>query len=385
MLALAIFSFLLIAYAYFGYPLLLGALVKLRGVKGEAKSEGISDAPRLSVIIAAYNEEQAIKAKIEDTLALEWPEPGQQQPFEIIVASDASTDRTHEIVEGFSAQGVQLVSLAARSGKEVAQRHAVQQASGDIVVFTDAKVRLSSDALIRLAEKFRDQKVGVVSSFDVVEGAGTGSGEGFYVRYEMWLRQKEEEFSTLIGLSGSCFAARKELCQAWRDNVPSDFWMLINAQREGLRGVTAEEALCYYKEVSSSGEEFSRKVRTVLRGMSTLFSCPEVLNPTRFGSFSWQIISHKLCRWLVPWIFLLLGFCLLLLASEHWFYSLSFLGYSLFFLAALLAHFVADLRKRTMFKIPLFFIVSNAAIGLAWVYFLSGKRMQRWEPSKREH
>ena len=385
MLALIVFSFLLIAYAYFGYPLLLASLVKVRGAKAKITFSDTCEAPKLSIVIAAYNEEQAIRAKIEDTLALEWPASGQHEAFEIIVASDASNDRTHEIVEEFSDRGVQLLALAERSGKEFAQRLGVQQASGEIIVFTDAKVRLSPDALIKLAEKFQDESVGVVSSFDVVEGAGSGSGEGFYVRYEMWLRAKEEEFGTLIGLSGSCFAARKELCQVWRDNVPSDFWMLINARKKGLRGVTAEQALCYYKEVASSGAEFSRKVRTVLRGMSTLFSCSEVLNPLSYGSFSWQVLSHKLCRWLVPWFFLLLGFCLLLLAREHWFYTLSFFGYGLFLLAALAAYFVEELSDKVIFKLPLFFLISNAAIGLAWVYFISGKRMQLWEPSKREH
>jgi hypothetical protein len=132
----------------------------------------------------------------------------------------------------------------------------------------------------------------------------------------MWLRALESEFRSVVGLSGSCFAVRRHLCHTMRADIPSDFSLLLEAQQRGLRGVSAPDVLCWYRAVKSEEEEFQRKVRTVLRGITALMVCSSVMDPRRYGSFAWQVASHKLMRWLVPWFMLIATFGSLILADD---------------------------------------------------------------------
>src|SRR5262249_7258078 len=133
-----------------------------------------------------------------------------------------------------------------------------------------------------------------------VDDHGQVSGEGAYVRYEMWLRSVETRVNSLVGLSGSFFAARREVCRRWAPDRQSDFNTLLNSVALGLRGVQDVQSIGYYRNIVDDRREFSRKVRTVVRGLFVLGSRTGMLNPFRYGLFAWQLASHKLCRWLVP-------------------------------------------------------------------------------------
>src|SRR5262249_47864476 len=142
--------------------------------------------------------------------------------------------------------------------------------------------------------------VGCVSSVDALMDAnGNLSGEGAYVRYEMLLRRLESTLGSVVGLSGSFFAVRREACREWATDVQSDFNTLLNCVRLGFRGVSDETSVGYYRGVTEETREFERKVRTVLRGITTLMHRAGLLSPRRYGLFAWQLVSHKLCRWLV--------------------------------------------------------------------------------------
>ena len=310
--------------------------------------------------------------------------PAAESGVQIIVASDASDDDTDEVVKEFATRGVELVRLPERKGKETAQRAAIEVARGDIIIFTDAKIRLRTDALSRYVAYFRDPQIGAVSSNDRLESTpGGGSGEGFYIRYEMWLRSLESQFQTLVGLSGSCFAVRRQVCRNIRTDIPSDFALLIETRRQGLRGVHAPDIVATYGAVASNQAEFERKVRTVLRGITTFFASAEVMNPFKFGSFSWQIVSHKLFRWLVPFFLLVAAAASLVLAVHSTFYALISLGLFGFFTLAAIGHVSPALQKLTVFRAPLFFVIVNAAIAVAWWKFLTGQRSVQWTPSAR--
>ncbi len=370
-------------YAYLGYPLTLWALLRYKGERKLVRASFGQPLPRLTVIIAARNEEACIAKKIEQTLALRYgTRSAEEAGVQIIVASDCSDDGTDEIVRGFAGRGVELVRPPERGGKERAQRHAVMQARGALLLFTDAKIRLNEDALTNLARYFEDPTIGAVSSVDVVEESAEGaSGEGFYVRYEMWLRSLESRFDSLVGLSGSCFGVTRVVADALRDDVPSDFALLLEARRRGLRGVQGDDVIGYYKSVTSEKAEFDRKVRTVLRGMATLSVCRKVLDPSVYGSFAWQVASHKLGRWLVPWWLLGIAIGLSVLAPRSLFYGMLWLVMIGFLWLALEAYRKPELQQRTLYKIPLFFLVVNAGIAVAWWRFLSGKRTVAWDPS----
>jgi hypothetical protein len=278
---------------------------------------------------------------------------------------------------------VELVRSPERRGKEHAQRLAVAQARGEVVVFTDAASRLDRGALLALAANFADQTVGCVSSEDrVVLEDGQVGGENFYVRYEMLLRRLESRVHSLVGLSGSCFAARKKVCAVFSETLPSDFNTLLGAVRLGLRGVSEPAALCYYHSVSDE-REFQRKVRTVLRGLTALFANLEMLNPLRHGLFSLSLLSHKFFRWCVPFALALNLAANVALAPGSANYRSLLLLQAAFYALAWAGMRSRTLARRLVVKVPFFFVTVNSSIVLAWLKFLRGERVVVWQPSER--
>jgi cellulose synthase/poly-beta-1,6-N-acetylglucosamine synthase-like glycosyltransferase len=367
-------SLIFICYAYFGYPLILMILsifMNYAVKKGEI-------IPRVSFIITAHNEEKRIKEKIENTLRQGYP----RDKLEIIVASDCSTDGTDELVKLFGSQGVKLVRVSERKGKENAQKYAVEVASGEILMFSDVATMLESDGISKVVKNFNDPTVGCVSSVDrFLDSDGKISGEGAYVKYEMFLRDLETKVGSLVSLSGSFFAARKEVCQDWAVDLQSDFNTLINSVKMGLRGVVDRDSVGYYKNIADEKKEYERKVRTVLRGISVFMRSLPMLNVFRYGFFSWQLFSHKLCRWLVPFAVILVFVTNVFLISHSILYLYTFVLQCLFYAIALLG-ICTNLRK-SIFKIPSFFVLVNLSILRAWCRYFRGDRMVTWTPSVR--
>lgn len=359
----------LVLYAYFGYPCLLMAMSAManRRVRRAPNSCAVT------FIITAHNEVARIAAKIENTLAQHYA-----GPLEIIVASDCSTDGTDRIVSAYAPR-VRLVRAPERRGKEAAQQLAVDAASGEILIFSDVATALARDAVATITENFADPTVGCVSSIDrFVDAGGRISGEGAYVRYEMFLRTLEARVNTLVGLSGSFFAARRAVCRNWAADRQSDFNTLLNSVKLGLRGVLDPLSVGYYRPITDPRCEFQRKVRTVVRGMGVFVANLGMLNPLRYGLFAWQLTSHKLCRWLVPWAMITaLGTNgLLATQSPGW---VAMLGAQLGFYAAIAGGWVGNRSLR----IPYYFFVANLAILIAWCRYARGERMVSWNPSER--
>lgn len=367
-------------YSYFIYPLLLVLLAKLQ-VRLKPSGVDVSPAlPSLTLIVTAFNEQTRIREKIDNMLALDYP----AERLELIIASDCSTDDTDAIVGEFAARGVRLVRAAERLGKENAQWCATQQASGDILVFSDVATQMPADALRKLVAYFGDEKVGAVSSEDrFISDNGAVAGEGAYVRYEMWLRRMESNLAGLVGLSGSFFAARKSVCQQWDIHCPSDFNTALNCARAGYRAVTAADVLGFYKDLKDPQKEYQRKVRTVLRGITAVARHPDVLSLTRFQLFAFQVWSHKIMRWGVPWFLALLFLISLALAGDGWFYTLALLGQLAFYGVAIAGHSNESIKSHGIARIIYFFVQVNIAIAEATVKFFSGKRMTTWQPSAR--
>jgi glycosyltransferase involved in cell wall biosynthesis len=382
-----------IFYAYFGYPLLISALVRL-GFKRHAVPRtdnfNVIHNYKVTLIISAFNEESVIAEKIRNTLALRFGESSLPHPnVEIIVASDASSDRTDEIVRSFVDKGVRLVRLDTRGGKETAQKAAVEQSSGDIIIFSDSKVMLDEQLINGFLGYFADPVVGAVSSVDRVISSEQGSGEGFYVRYEMWLRELESEFNGLIGLSGSCFAVRRQIALKIRTDIPSDFALIVatrqtfTSDRRPMIGVHGEGVYAYYREVSGEKKEFERKVRTVLRGMTALWKNRHSLNPFLFGIFAWQMFSHKLSRWLVPLCLAITLLCSLAIARRVILFKVVAAAQILFYVLALIGYLLPRTQRSLLVKIPLFFTVVNLGIAVAGLKFITGTSITTWNPSQK--
>ncbi|MBJ7277696.1 glycosyltransferase family 2 protein [Marinobacter salarius] len=366
-----------VLFSYLLYPFLLRFSPRRPGVKEKHFVSTVP--PRVSLIVTAHNEEARIREKLENCLKLDFP------GLEIIVASDASTDETDQIVAEYSNRGVRLARAEERKGKEHAQLQAIKASTGEILIFSDVATSIPEDAIDRMVRYFDDPVVGAVSSEDrFVSRDGTVAGEGAYVRYEMWLRGVESDRAGLVGLSGSFFAARREVCEEdWDIYSPSDFNTALNSARKGLVAVTAPDVLGYYHDVADASKEYQRKIRTIIRGLTALSRHAEVLNPFRFGWFSFQVFGHKLMRWAVPWFQILLFVTSVLLAGKGTIYSLALLAQLLFYGVVIAGHYKPELRERTVFKIPYFFVQVNLAIARATVEFFKGRRMTVWTPSKR--
>ena len=365
-----------VCYAYVGYPflLMLVGLVRNRPVeKGPFQ-------PKVSFIITAYNEENRIREKLLNTLQQDYA----RESLEVVVASDCSTDGTDDIVRSFGSSAVRLVRLNAKGGKEAAQKQAVESTSGEILVFSDTATMLEPSAICTIVQNFADPTVGCVSSVDrFIDVDGGVSGEGAYVCYEMWLRQLETRVNTLVGLSGSFFAARRAVCQNWAPDLQSDFNTLLNSVRLGLRGVADPESVGFYKNLADQRKEYERKVRTIVRGISVFMRSLSLLNPFRYHLFAWQLVSHKLCRWLIPFAMIVALASNVVLAPSSMFYRGTLFVQVAFY--ALAASYLATKRLPSfgMLRLPSFFVMVNVSILDAWFRYFCGERIVSWNPSKR--
>jgi len=367
-------SVALVLYAYVGYPCALVALSFFRD-RPVKKAENGGQPPRVSFIITAHNEEARLREKIENTLGQDYPAAA----LEVIVASDCSTDGTDDIVRSYASR-VRLVRASERRGKEAAQQLALQSASGEVLIFSDVATALAPDGVTTMVANFADPTVGCVSSIDrFVDSDGRVSGEGAYVRYEMYLRALETRVNSLVGLSGSFFAARREVCRRWAADRQSDFNTLLNAVEMGLRGVLDARSAGYYRNIADGRRELERKIRTVVRGLFVLAANARMLNPLRHGLFAWQLASHKLCRWLVPYAMVTAALSNLLLLSRSRFYAATMLLQFVFYAMAL-----AGLRRgASSSRIPAYLLLANVAVLIAWFRFVGGERMAVWNPSER--
>ncbi|MFZ5862714.1 MAG: glycosyltransferase family 2 protein [Nitrospirota bacterium] len=366
-----------VAYTYVGYPLLLVGLARRRDQTVSRESV----LPTVSLVVSVYNGERIIQRKLENCRALDYPE----DKLELIVASDCSTDATHDIVARFAHPRLRLVASPTRLGKEAAQKRAAESATGEIVVFTDAGILVDPPTLRYVAAHFADHRVGCVTGEDrVLNETGDVVGEGAYVRYETWLRRLESRVNSVVGMSGWLFAVRKSLCRDWPVGFASDFYMLLNTVKAGYRGVCEPRAAAYSWVVPSHGQELRRKIRTSTRGIAVLVAQRALLNPIAYPVFAWQLISHKLLRWMVPFLLLGVFASSLALAPDGPVFRTLVAAQVLFYGIALLGYLLPSWRSAALVRVPYFFCMSNLAILLAWGKYARGERFIVWEPTTRD-
>jgi glycosyltransferase involved in cell wall biosynthesis len=368
-----------ILYPYVGYPLLLRLLGPLVG-RPVARAP---HTPAVTLVVSAYNEAANMRQKLVNTLALDYP----REKLEIIAASDASTDATDAIIAEFAGHGVAHIRLPVRGGKVACQNAAITRAQGEILVFSDARIMLAPGSLRAMMENFADPTVGCVSSQDlIVDESGapdTQAGEGLYVRYEMALRDLEAKLGSLVGASGSFYAVRRRLAGIWEAGFERDFLTPLKVAAAGSRTVHEPRAIGAYRALAAPEAEFRRKVRTVMRGMAVLFHMRELLYPLRHPRVAWQLWSHKVLRWTVPFCLVGLLLAAAALAGRHPIYAAALVAQAALYALALAAFLDRRLEAQPLFRIPLFFANANLSILVAWIRFLSGARQVTWEPSRQ--
>jgi len=369
-------------YTYVGYP----AILKVLSLWRRPRTAGgpLSGWPRISIVLPVYNEAGVIAGTLERLLALDYPAELRQ----ILVVSDASTDGTDEIVAGFADRRVELLRLPRRQGKTAAENAARRRLTGEIVINTDASVRIHPAAVKHLVAAFGDPSVGVASARDVsitnLEQQAN-AGEQAYVGYEMWIRDVETAVYGIVGASGCLYAIRADLHMGRvPEDLSRDFAAALTAREHGRRAVSVPAALCFVPRGASLRQEYRRKVRTITRGLATLAHKRALLNPLRYGVFAWMLFSHKVCRWLVPAAGLLLLAALLALAVHSW-WALGLLA-ALGALGALAA--IAWMRPDgeplpRLLALPAYVVAGNVAVLHAWLRLLAGRPAPVWEPTRR--
>ena len=370
----------LLAYVYIGYPLLVGILAKLFP---QPAGSPAGEEPSVSIVISAYNEAPVIAAKIENSLALEFP----AEHLEVIVVSDCSDDGTDEIVRNCAGQGVRLVRQNQRLGKSAALNYAVPQARGSILVFSDANALYQPDAIRHLVRHFSDPKVGYVVGNaryykKSIESASAES-EGLYWKLETYLKKKESAFESVVGGDGAIYAIRRELFSPLRSTDINDFMNPLQIVDRGYRGLFEPAAISYEDTAESFEKEYRRKVRIVSRSFNALRRVPGILNPFRNPRHWFLLISHKLLRWLAPFFLL---FCLTasLFLWRFPLYRAALLLQLVFYAGATAAWLIP--ATRSVWKpmsLAYYFCLVNMASLIGCIKCFRGKLSATWTPPRQ--
>jgi cellulose synthase/poly-beta-1,6-N-acetylglucosamine synthase-like glycosyltransferase len=360
-------------YPYAGYPLLVAAWSRLgsrRWRKGEVR-------PVISLVVSVHNEEAVIRAKIENALALDYP----ADRLQILVVSDGSTDATDRIAASFTDPRVELKAYA-RAGKTACLNRAVAEAKGEILVFTDANSMFPPQALAKMARNFLDPEVGLVTGWTKYRRPGSGEEEapGLYARLEKITKEWESLVSSCVGADGAIFAMRKELYRPLEDHDINDFVIPLHVLDQKKRVVLDPEVYCLEEPSADAGREFPRQARITNRTLGAIRRHPRFLNPLRYGSFAFFLLSHKILRFMVPFFGVGLVLSGILLATTGLFYSLAAAGMGLFLLAGLAG--LLGVGRSKAVNLAAAFLLTNLAQLVGWARFVSGRADTLWIPQR---
>jgi poly-beta-1,6-N-acetyl-D-glucosamine synthase len=382
-IALSIFwiSAILLGYTYLGYPMLIALLSRLNPRR--VLSVQNTELPKVSLIIAAHNEEKVIAKKIQNSLSIDYPE----ELLSIVIVSDGSTDRTNEIVNEFALhRRINFIHYEPRRGKAHALNQGVANSQSEIIVFSDANIHYEPDSIKLLVKNFSDPSVGCVCGkvlLEKPEGLTEPVGEGAYMKYERFIHQNESRFNTMIGTDGAMYAIRRELFKPIpEDAIVDDFIIAMRVIERDLRIVYEPKAIGYEEAASSVGQEFKRKVRMIAGGFQAVGVLKSVLNPMNHPIVFFQFVSHKILRWLGP-IFMVMLYLANLFLLESIFYQITFALQLAFYVFALAATFWKSLRGRVLFYFPYYFCSLNLAASIGIKRFLFGQQTVKWEKITR--
>ena len=368
-------------YAYLGYPMILWVAAKAR--RNSVPTVPATEWPHVTITVPVYNAASSIRSTLDGILDLDY----ERDKLQILVISDGSTDETDEIVRSLRSRGVELLRLPERRGKTVAENTALAAARGQILVNVDSTILLTPMSLKRLVRVFDDPTIGVASGRDVSTGEAGREGtraESDYVGYEMWIRDLETQVGSIVGASGCFYGARR--CIHSKPLPPElswDFASALNARLQGYRSVSVNDAICIVPRAREIRSELTRKVRTMARGLGTLFYFRELMNPFTYGSFAFMLVSHKLLRWL-PYLFAPVAYAALSYLAVESVGARVILGIAS---AGLVAGVVGIRRADSGLPKPLAlagFLVAVCSAGfLAWMAAFRNTQLAMWEPTRR--
>lgn len=377
---------IILFYTYIGYGILLFILVQIKRSVSK-KSElhySYEELPEATLVVAAYNEADIMEEKIRNTFNLRYPDGR----LKILFVTDGSNDGTDQIARRHP--GIITLHQPERQGKIKAMHRAMEATDTPIVVFTDANTLLNSDAMINIARHYKDPAVGAVAGEKriLVEARdeAAGAGEGMYWKYESALKRWDSQLYSVVGAAGELFSIRRELyAPAPPDTIIEDFYLTLTVAAKGYKVRYEPEAYAMEKGSISVKEEMKRKIRIAAGGLQAIVRLQPLLNIFRYGTLSFQYISHRVLRWtLAPLCLPLLFIASMSLAVYSSFYLwvliLQVLFYAMGLTGAVLAR--RKIRLKILF-IPYYFLVMNYSVYAAFFRFKKGKQSVLWEKAKR--
>jgi len=389
--ALVIFwlSIAIIFYSYIGYGILVYLLVALKKIlKPSAfKINNGDELPPVALVVAAYNEEDFILTKIENTLALDYPE----DKLELIFITDGSSDNTPTLIEKYPR--IQLLHRAERKGKVAAMNRAVQYVQSSLVIFCDANTLLNKECVKEIVKHYSNPKVGGVAGEKRIlqkgADAAAAAGEGLYWRYESFLKKLDSDLFTTVGAAGELFSVRKDLLEHVPEGtIIEDFVQSLKLCVNGY--VVRYEPNAYAAESSSVSikEEMKRKIRICAGAFQAMVLLKELFNVFKYPVVSFQFISHRILRWTacpIALITLFLSNIILVLAENTAFYQVILLMQTAFYIAGITGWIFANrnVRLKAVY-IPFYFLFMNFSVFAGFNRFIQNKQTVLWEKAARQ-
>lgn len=385
-----IFLFILV-YTYFGYPFILFLITGIKKFFRTDKKDVVTEyEPEVCLFVTAYNEKDFIRGKVENSFQLDYP----KEKVQYIWVTDGSDDGTPDLLQKY--EHLEVFHEAARKGKMHAMNRGIQFVKAPVVIFSDTNTFLNKKAIREIVACFSDPRIGCVAGEKrIVEhkaDSAAAAGEGFYWKFESWVKKMDAELNSAVGAVGELFAIRRELFEEVEpDTILDDFIISLRIAQRGYKIAYTPNA--YAEETASLNvkEELKRKVRIAAGGMQALFRLRKLLNPFRYGVLTWQYFSHKVLRWtLAPVSLFLLVLVNGIIVWENGFsgpmdFYLTFFGLQLlFYLFAAMGWYLENRRLRLkILFVPYYFVsIHYAAIRGIFRYF-RGKQPASWEKSKR--
>ncbi len=339
---------------------------------------------KVSMIVAAHNEEEVIREKVENCLSLDLG----SADWEIIIVSDGSIDSTETILSEYKniSERLHIITYQPRAGKSNALNVGFSVSKGEILIFSDANVMLEPDAPMKLLMPFADPQIGAVCGKVHVKGRGNDeiAGESLYMKLEGIIQKAEGEVWSMVGTDGALFALRRELFRnIEKETILDDFALSMEAPLNDKRIVYAQEAQAVEEVIASVANEFKRKTRIISGGYQYLVYLLNARQDMQARTlFLFSFISHKVLRWLAP--FFMIGmFVASLFLLKRFFYRFMFMAQSIFYICALMAHYFPRLRTKYAFYIPYYFCMVNYAALLGFLRFFSSSQGVLWDKVSR--
>ena len=376
----------IIIYTYVGYGIVLFILIKIKRLfssKNKIKLL-INELPEVTLLIAAYNEQDYVKAKVDNTLQLNYPSEKLHQ----IWVTDGSNDETPERLKAYSE--IEVLHRPERSGKIAAMNRGIKFVKTPIVIFSDANTLLGKESIMKIAEMFADPKVGCVSGekriFNADEEAASAAGEGIYWKYESTLKRWDAELYSAVGAAGELFAIRTELFnEVEPDTLLDDFIISLRVAMKGYKIDYDPHAYAIETASANVKEELKRKIRIAAGGIQSVIRLYPLLNIFKYGILSFQYISHRVLRWTVTPISLLLILVVNIILAPVSNLYLILLGLQiLFYISALLGWFLENRKMKVkLLFVPYYFFIMNYAVFMGFGRYLKKSQSVNWERAKR--